>query len=145
MKALLVLASLVMAGLSVGGCTKIAGDYVGKLTESSTITVEKDGHVVPLPPHDVVKPDTTFRVEQAGDKLKIVAKGCTIEFTGKGKTADAVPGQTCKLSLKGYEGITRVAGTLSREGRWLNVVLSLGPTEPGVDGSLVVLFSGTVK
>lgn len=144
MKALLVLASFVMVGLPVGGCTKIAGDYVGKLSESSTIRTEKDGHVV-VSPHNVEQPDTTFHVEQAGDKLKVVAKGCTIEFKGKGKTVDVVPGQTCKLSLKGYEGSTAVTGTLSREGRWLNVVLSLGPTEPGVDGSLVVLFSGTVK
>lgn len=32
MKALLVLALLVMVGLSLGGCTKVAGDYVGKLS-----------------------------------------------------------------------------------------------------------------
>ena len=144
MKALLVFASLVMFGVSVGGCTKIAGDYVGKLSESSTITTVKDGRIV-VSSDDVEKPDTTFHVEQAGEKLKIVAKGCTIEFTGKGKDADALPGQTCKLSLKNYEGTTAVKGTLSREGRWLNAVVSLAPTEPGVEGSLIVLFSGTVK
>lgn len=144
MKALLVVASLVLGGLSLGGCTKIAGDYVGKLHESSTIRTVKDGRMV-VSAEDVEKLGETFHVEQAGDKLKAVVRGCTIEFARKGKEADAVPGQSCKLSVKSYEGVAAVKGVLSREGRRLNAVLSLAPTEPGVDGSLVVVFSGTVR
>lgn len=131
--------------LAVAGCS-IAGDYKGKLSESCTIMVTgKDDKATFCKSADDVN-DTTFHIEKAGDKLKVVVKGCTILFTSKARgDIEADAGQTCRLTTDGYEGVTNVKGILSREGRWMNAVFSFKPTEPGVTGGLSVLFSGPMK
>ena len=136
--------ALVTVGLFLVGCTKIAGDYAGTLTESSTIITVQNGRMTSTG-GGVAATGATLRVERAGDKLKVLVKGCTILFTGNDRNAEADAGQMCRLSVKGYEGMTAVTGNLTREGRWLNAVVSFAATESGTSGAHAVTFSGTAK
>lgn len=136
--------SAVVGGLVAGCAKKLPGDYTGTLSESSTIITIKDGKMISSG-GGAATTNVTMHVGQTGDNVTMVVKGCTISFvvSSRGSQAEAVSGQACPLSMDGYKGMTAVTGNLSREGRWLNAVVSLAATEAGTSGSHVVTFSGT--
>jgi hypothetical protein len=137
MKALL--AVRLSGALLVGCARKLAGEYTGKLTESSDIM--KDGRLIQVDS----KTDATFRIVSAGDKLSTVVRECTLLLapTAKRDEVDVAAARRASFPFR-LQGTATAKGTLSREGRWLNAVFSFQPVEREMSGTLVVLFSGTV-
>lgn len=132
---------LVLA-LAVSGCINREGTFAGEYTATSKLS--KDGTALAATGPKPI----TVEMKSAGSGLSADVDGCPLKFSEAGTAEVTVDkGQTCELSVKGYQGTFSMAGTggVNRNSALLGLQLVATPTDSALSGTLELSFSGNRK